>query len=162
MLTGCGTFSGQPAPIESRGLHDSSTPAPLARPAIERKPDTGLRDQLYSQYEAWKGTPYRMGGLSDQGIDCSGLVYVTYKAMLGMNLPRSTDAQARLGHSVRRTELRTGDLVFFKTGLFGRHVGIYLDGGRFLHASEIGGVKISALDNGYWKRTYWQARRLGT
>lgn len=117
-------------------------------------------DKLLQRYAAWEGTRYRIGGLSRKGIDCSGFVYLTYQELLGVDLPRSADLQASLGQEVAEKELRTGDLVFFKTGRRGRHVGIYLDGGRFMHASSTRGVTISSLDDRYWARKYWKATRL--
>jgi probable lipoprotein NlpC len=61
---------------------------------------------------------------------------------------------------VSRAALRTGDLVFFKTGIFIRHVGVYLERGRFLHASTSQGVMISEMGDAYWKLRYWKARRI--
>lgn len=132
--------------------------------AAGAKPDIGdsgsVKKKLYAQYGEWKGTKYEIGGLSRKGIDCSGFVYVTFKSKLGVILPRSTELQAEAGKSVGRSQLRTGDLVFFKTGWFDRHVGIYLDRGKFLHASTSSGVRISGLDEDYWKSAYWKARRI--
>ena len=121
-----------------------------------------VKKALYAQYSQWKGVKYEIGGLSRKGIDCSGFVYVTFKSRLGVVLPRSTEFQAGLGKSIGKGELRTGDLVFFKTGLFLRHVGVYLEHGRFLHASTTLGVTISKLDDAYWKSAYWRARRIET
>ena len=94
-----------------------------------------VKESLYAQYGQWKNTKYQIGGLSGNGIDCSGFVHVTFKTKLGMVLPRSTEFQAELGQDVDRDQLRAGDLVFFKTGRTVRHVGVYLEDGRFLHAS---------------------------
>lgn len=123
--------------------------------------NTGLvKETLYAQYSQWKNTKYRIGGLTRHGIDCSGFVYMTFKTKLGLVLPRSTEFQVELGESVDRNQLRAGDLVFFKTGRIDRHVGIYLEDGRFLHASTSQGVIISGLDESYWKSAYWKAKRL--
>jgi cell wall-associated NlpC family hydrolase len=65
-----------------------------------------------------------------------------------------------MGQAIQRERLRAGDLVFFKTGLFTRHVGMYIDDGDFLHVSSSNGVMVSNLEDLYWKRTYWQARRI--
>lgn len=119
-----------------------------------------VKSQLYAQHREWKGTKYRLGGLSKSGIDCSGFVYTTFKSRLGYELPRSTKLQADLGKKISKNELRAGDLVFFKTGIKVRHVGIYLENNKFLHASTSKGVMISRLDNVYWKRKYWMAKRL--
>ena len=117
-------------------------------------------DKLLQQFAVWEGTRYRAGGLSRKGIDCSGFVYLTYQELLGIDLPRSADQQAAQGKQVLTEELRTGDLVFFKTGRRGRHVGIYLDQGRFMHASTTRGVTISSMSDRYWSRKYWKATRL--
>ena len=124
------------------------------------KKDALLKEKFYAQYKEWRGVSYRLGGLSKRGIDCSGFVYMTFKTKLGLTVPRTTEMLARSGRSVARERLKAGDLVFFKTSYSVRHVGIYLEGGRFLHASKSRGVMISRLDNVYWKRKYWQARRL--
>lgn len=131
-----------------------------ANPVEELHNSALTTDTLLRQYTAWEGTRYRVGGLSRKGIDCSGFVYLTYQDLLGVDLPRSANQQASLGKQVLTEELRTGDLVFFKTGRRGRHVGIYLDGGRFMHASTTKGVTISSLDDRYWSRKYWKATRL--
>ena len=120
-----------------------------------------VKKKLYAQYSQWKGTKYKIGGLSKDGIDCSGFVYVTFRS-LGVVLPRTIESQAELGKSIGKSQLRTGDLVFFKTGIFVRHVGVYLERGKFLHASTSLGVVISELDEDYWKSTYWKAKRIET
>ena len=101
-----------------------------------------------------------MGGLSKDGIDCSGFVYTTFRSKLGINIPRSTALQSKIGSNVSKNKLRTGDLVFFKTATKVRHVGIYIENNKFLHASTSKGVMISKLDNVYWKSKYWKSKRL--
>ena len=150
LLAGCGQ-----APVKETPAYPTGSRIDLADASL-------VRQQLYEQYRQWKGTKYEIGGLSRRGIDCSGFMYVTYKSRLGVVLPRSTELQADSGKGVNRGELRTGDLVFFKTGMFVRHVGVYLEHGRFLHASTSRGVMISELDDGYWKARYWKARRIET
>lgn len=120
-----------------------------------------MKAKMYRQYRQWQGTSYAYGGLSKRGIDCSGFVYLTYLEQLGIKLPRSTKLQAQVGQQVPRGDLRAGDLVFFNTGFKGRHVGIYLEQGRFLHVSTKRGVMISSLGDNYWRERYWQARRVG-
>ena len=119
-----------------------------------------VKESLYAQYEQWKNTRYRIGGLSRDGIDCSGFAHVTFKSRLGIILPRSTEFQAELGEEIDKSELRAGDLVFFRTIKSGRHVGVYLEDGKFLHASSSQGVTISGLAESYWKSAYWKAKRL--
>jgi cell wall-associated NlpC family hydrolase len=121
-----------------------------------------VKDALYAQYDEWKGTRYQIRGLSKNGIDCSGFVHMTFKSKMGIVLPRSSELQAELGIDVDKDQLQAGDLVFFKTGRTMRHVGVYLEDGRFLHASTSSGVVISHLNESYWKSAYWKAKRLET
>jgi cell wall-associated NlpC family hydrolase len=119
-----------------------------------------VKQILNQQYKDWRHVQYRMGGISKNGIDCSGLVYQTYRTKLGINMPRSTKYQSKIGRAIQQEELRTGDLVFFKTGIFTRHVGIYIDDGDFLHVSASKGVIISNLEEKYWSNAYWKAQRV--
>jgi len=83
-----------------------------------------------------------------------------YRDVFGRRLPRTTEEQETVGSPVNRGSLEPGDLVFFKTGRFRRHVGIYVENGLFMHASASDGVRLSSLKNRYWRRHYWKARRL--
>lgn len=135
---------------------------PLANAAPgEPAPASTSAGRLRTLTEAWRGTPYRLGGTTRDGIDCSAFASILYREAFGIELPRTTDAQARVGAKVERARLRPGDLVFF--GLRGRgrisHVGVYLGGGEFAHPSESQGVTISSLDTAYWSRRFSTARR---
>lgn len=118
-----------------------------------------VRQALLDQHERWVGTPYRLGGTTGRGVDCSALVQNIFSASFHYDLPRTTGEQVELGEAIERSQLQAGDLVFFKPPGPYRHVGIYLGEGLFLHASTSQGVMISELDNQYWQRYYWQARR---
>ncbi|WP_074398524.1 MULTISPECIES: NlpC/P60 family protein [unclassified Halomonas] len=118
-----------------------------------------VREALLSQHEEWVGTPYRLGGTSQRGIDCSALVRNIFRDTFELDLPRSTRGQIHEGRSIDRQSLRAGDLVFFRPPGAYDHVGIYVGDGHFLHASTSKGVIISSLDNSYWNRYYWQSRR---
>ena len=125
-------------------------------PADSRK----ILDVLYQEFEAWEGVPYRLGGLSKKGVDCSGFVYMAYLNRFKIRLPRSTHQQSQAGKYVFRRDLRAGDLVFFRIGYFTRHVGVYLENGLFAHASKSSGVMISDLQDNYWSKRYWKAVRI--
>lgn len=118
--------------------------------------------QLNEQLGQWRGTPYRYGGMSRGGIDCSGFVYMTFRDRFDLQLPRTTEAQTDIGTRIDKDELLPGDLVFFKTGggENGLHVGIYDTDNQFIHASTSQGVIRSSLNNVYWKKVFWQARRI--
>lgn len=147
LLAGC---SGKQSGLEMPQTHGSNR--------LEDK--RWVKQALFAQFKEWQAVPHRSGGLSKRGIDCSGFVYLTYLSRLGIKLPRSSDAQSEVGFPIDAQELSVGDLVFFKTGIFDRHVGIYLDNRQFLHVSTRKGVMISSLDDGYWSRKYWKAMRL--
>ncbi len=119
-----------------------------------------MRQNLLAHYQRWRGTPYRYGGLSRSGVDCSGFVYLTYQSAIGFTVPRTTQALAQTGERVSKSQLRVGDLIFFNTGKKTRHVGIYLGNHEFLHASTSRGVIVSKLNNPYWLSSYWKARRV--
>lgn len=123
-------------------------------------------DNILSEAESYLGTPYRYGGTSRAGIDCSAFVLSVFGAAAGMNLPRVASDQSQEGDSVDRTELQKGDLVFFSHG--GRrisHVGIVeevtADGQiKFIHAATSKGVMVSSLDDNYWGPKFRFAKRV--
>jgi len=131
-------------------------------------PKTQLADrimviaQLDDQLSQWHGTPYRYGGMGRGGVDCSGFVYLTFRDRFDLQLPRTTSAQTDIGTRIKKSDLLPGDLVFFKTGSGenGLHVGIYDTDNQFIHASTSQGVIRSSLDNVYWRKVFWQARRI--
>ncbi len=105
------------------------------------------------------GTPYVFGGTSTRGFDCSGYVQHVF-AMMGVNIPRTADAQYYAGRKVTGG-MHAGDLVFFQTYEPGpSHVGIYLGRGRFVHASSSHGVMVSSLGDSYWGPKFIGAKRL--
>jgi len=108
-----------------------------------------------------EGVPYVYGGATPQGFDCSGLVQFVYREA-GTPLPRTVRHQAAAGRHVARSNLLPGDLVFFRTrGRSISHVGIYVGGGRFVHAPSTGKVvRADTLDNEWLLRRYAGARRV--
>ncbi len=115
---------------------------------------------LYSQYTNWKRVPYLFGGTTKRGVDCSAFVQNTYLVQFNLKVSRSTKTLQREGYSVSKSRLKAGDMVFFKTGRNSRHVGIYLENGKFMHASSSKGVIISSLKESYWRNHYNTSRRV--
>ncbi|WP_394129141.1 C40 family peptidase [Shewanella maritima] len=115
---------------------------------------------LNAFYQHWQGTPYRLGGLDKRGMDCSGFVYLAHQSILGSYIPRTVEGQTDLGNKIDKSQLLVGDLVFFKTSWRGRHVGIYMGNGQFMHVSTKRGVMMSRMDNVYWQPRFWFASRI--
>jgi len=140
------------------GCSSHRAPPPNARLSDSIAVIAGLNDQLHH----WSGTPYRYGGMTRGGIDCSGFVLLTFRDQFELQLPRETRQQATIGTEIDKDDLLPGDLVFFKTGSgeSGLHVGIYDTDNQFIHASTSRGVMRSSLNNVYWRKNFWQARRI--
>lgn len=123
------------------------------------KPDRGsIVESLYKEAVAWLKTPYRYGGNSRKGIDCSAFTNTIYANVFGVKLNRSSkDISARDVKELKRNELKPGDLVFFATSRKRKgvsHVGVYLGNDYFVHASTRKGVTISSLNEPYYNRTF--------
>ena len=110
-------------------------------------------------YREWEGVPYRWGGTTKRGVDCSGLTQNAYEDVPHLRIPRTTAEQIREGSRVSLRDARPGDLVFFDTGY--RHVGVYVGQNKFFHASSSKGVTLSSLANTYWSQTFRTVRRIG-
>lgn len=109
------------------------------------------------------GTPYKSGGTTAKGFDCSGFTSYVF-AKMGIDLPRVSSDQATIGTKVAKTDLTAGDLVFFDTSGGNNsaisHVGIYIGDGKFAHASLSRGVVVDKIDSSYYKPRYVTARRI--
>jgi cell wall-associated NlpC family hydrolase len=144
-------------PVASDGsATSSSSSTPTASP-IAAPPPSSVGARAVAVAMRYIGVPYRWGGASPSGFDCSGLVMYAF-AQVGVSLPHSSYAQYGMGAPVPRDALQPGDLVFFD-GL--GHVGIYVGGGSFIHAPHTGTtVQISSL-SGWYASSYVGARRIG-
>jgi murein DD-endopeptidase / murein LD-carboxypeptidase len=117
--------------------------------------------RLYQMVSEWIGVPYKYSGGSKQGIDCSGLVCNVYRSCYDRVMTGSAQDIFKTIEPIRKTELREGDLVFFKirkTRI--SHVGIYLGQNRFVHASLKKGVIVSYLDDPYYSKFFYKGGRL--
>jgi cell wall-associated NlpC family hydrolase len=140
----------------------ASTPqkAPVASSGSTR-PTAELGGQAAATALKMVGKPYRYGGSSPSGFDCSGLVLYSYK-QAGVSLPHSTDKQRSLSRGIKLAELRRGDLLFFnQEGKKYGHVAVYVGDGKFVHAPSSGkSVRSDRLDSPYWKKHLSEARRI--
>jgi len=111
--------------------------------------------KLFAFIDDWYGTPYRFGGSSKDGIDCSAFAGNLMTAVFGIGLPRMAKEQYKACEHVQKNNLEEGDLVFFHTTRKGiSHVGVYLGNNKFVHASLNYGVTISDLTDGYYARAF--------
>ena len=113
-----------------------------------------LQRKLLKSYTNWKGTKYQLGGDSKEGIDCSGLTRRIYREVYGIELPRRTYEQVKIGSRIERKDLKPGDIVYFKPEGTGSHTAVYLGETLFINASTAKGVVISTLENTYWNKYF--------
>jgi len=142
-----------------------------AKPQVSRKPNqsthrataSSRQTKLAMEAKRYIGIRYRYASsLPSRGFDCSGFVYYLLQRQ-GVTVPRTASAMFSVGKPVKRSELRPGDLVFFKTTPRERitHVGVYIGDGKFVHASSAKGrVIVSSLTTGYYAHRYVGARRM--
>ena len=118
------------------------------------------RERIEAAARSWLGTPYRYGGVDRRGIDCSALAQHLLGGV-GAAIPRTVGGQRHVGKVVSRDDVVPGDLIFFRLES-GRvdHVGVALDGDRFVHASSSKGVVIERIDDGYFARRIAMVRRV--
>lgn len=125
--------------------------------------DVTEKDKIIFEVIKYLDTPYRYGGTTGSGLDCSAFTGTVYRNSIKINLPRSSADQFGVGEKITdQDDLQFGDLVFFQTRRRARvsHVGIYLGDRYFAHASTSSGVTVSSLDETYYKKRYVGARRL--
>lgn len=126
---------------------------------------TTIREKMLMEIIKYLGTPYKYGGNTKDGIDCSAFTQTVYRDVFNISLERSARLQYKQGEVIEKgDELKYGDLVFFNTRQRVKpgHVGIYIGDNLFAHASTKKGVTITAFDYDYYKRTYMGARRFET
>ncbi len=158
-------------PLDLAGVEETSTSAAersTSNVAGDLDPATVAR--IMQSYNSWLGCPYRAGGHSRAGFDCSGFTMTFFHDVLGIPLIHSSRSQFEYNCSqpLDKGELRCGDLVFFTTN--GKrpsraninHVGIYLEEGKFIHSSSRGGVRIDRLDAPYYIKTWVTGGRVSS
>ncbi len=164
-FTGSAGFAGFIGILAATGLIrlSSCTSAPRFRSGPpDSPPREADRQEIVRFAKSFIGTTYRYGGTSRNGVDCSGLIIAVYREF-DISLPRTSLDQSRAGEQVKRSKIQPADLVFFKTSRSRSvsHVGIYIGGGRFIHAStSTHKVRIDELNNDYFRHRFRGARRV--
>lgn len=116
--------------------------------------------KLFNFVYEWIGTPYRFGGSTKKGIDCSAFTKQLYNQVFNLDIKRSSRDIFSMVSPVKRDDLKEGDLVFFKIRSRSiSHIGIYLGDNKFAHAS-LRGVAISSLDDAYYNRYFYKGGRV--
>ena len=123
--------------------------------------DTASKLELYYQMYEWLGTRYRFGGETKKGVDCSGFTGIIYEKVYNRVLPRDSRSMFKMTKPVPRSEMKEGDLLFFRIhrGQVS-HVGVYIGDNKFVHASTTQGVIVSDLREGYHRRYFYKAGHL--
>lgn len=154
-----GSCSVRSAPRYTADATDSDS---VVRELKERRGASPSR--LVRVVEGYLGVPYKWGGTTRAGMDCSAFTRTVFRQTYGIELPRTSRQIYRVGRSVsRRQDLKPGDLVFFQNTFSGRgvsHVGIYVGKGRFAHVGVSTGATITSLDHPYFRVRYVGARRV--
>ena len=160
LLGGCSFYQGEKRLGYNRYIADypkysKQTRLKTNKKKIQKVANKSLRDII----KPWLGTPYKYGGSSKKGTDCSGFVMNIIGAFKGVQLPHSSSASWKMGKSVSKKNLKPGDVVFFGNFFGINHNGVYVGNNQFAHASSSKGVIIQPLSNEYWAGKYKGARR---
>ena len=139
-------------------------PKASATPAEKAEAYREARSRLIATAGKYEHTPYRYGGIDRNGLDCSGLVYLSFREALGISVPRNAESLYAWAEKIPVEDAQPGDLLFFATTGNGRisHVGIFTGNRKFIHSASEGpvtGVMYSSLDERYWSRTFAGAGR---
>ena len=163
ILTGCSSMR-----------HSRGVTAHRSAPAAVSSERTGSREvavppkaspsmsALLMEADSWVGTPYKYGGNTREGVDCSGFVLQVYLRALDISLPRTSAQQQEFCRKIRRDEMKPGDLMFFSVREGGNvgHVGIYIGDDKMIHASSKAGVVVAPVTTDYFVRNYLGSGRV--
>lgn len=167
-LTACSSskvVKGTARTLETGSNTVKGTNEPIAKAEYIRKlgidPPPESNQMLLRTIADWMGTPYKYGGSSKNGVDCSGFIQEVYKVVYNQMTPRTTIQLFSASESVSKRQLKEGDLVFFDINSSKvEHAGIYLFEDYFAHASTSRGVMISKLSDIYWSKYFKSGGRL--
>lgn len=152
MLSGCGSTKNTAKVVKI---------TPVGNEVVTKQPAMSVSSALAPQSQSllneasqWLGTPYKYGGVTKDGVDCSGFVMQVYLSSLAIKLPRNSKEQSDYCTPTKKAELVPGDLLFFGSGNSISHVGIFIGDTRMIHASSSKGVIISDINEEYYFRNF--------
>lgn len=146
---------GKPATVQVKHKVTNHTAKPL-----RTVPVSGNVKEILTYANTFTGVPYKFGGTTPAGFDCSGYIRHVFQKV-GVQLPRQADEQYTVGKKVEKQNLQPGDLVFFETYEPGvSHSGIYIGDGQFISATSSSGVAVADIDDSYWGPRYVGAKRV--
>lgn len=119
-----------------------------------------LENELLKSFNNWKGTKYAWGGDSSRGMDCSALTRRVYREVFGYELPRVSADQVKVGRKISVSNLKPGDILFFRPENRVNHTAVYLGNSLFINASTSKGVVLSSLESSYWGKYFKYAVRV--
>lgn len=168
LLSGCAGMKPSPKYTSNKGGGKKSSP--IAKKSSKKMPllsaatrlSSPIKLSMLTSINRYKGVPYKWGGDTMRGMDCSGFTMKVYEESARTTIPHHAASQYKLGTKISRKRLKFGDLVFFRDieskGV--SHVGIYVGNDNFVHASLSKGVVTSSMNQPYYKKRYVSARRL--
>lgn len=149
------TTQGKPATVQVKHKVTNHTAKPLRTVTV-----SGNVKEILTYANTFTGVPYKFGGTTPAGFDCSGYIRHVFQKV-GVQLPRQADEQYTVGKKVEKQNLQPGDLVFFETYEPGvSHSGIYIGDGQFISATSSSGVAVADIDDSYWGPRYVGAKRV--
>ena len=149
------TTQGKPVTVQVKHKVTNHTAKPL-----RTVPASGNVKEILTYANTFTGVPYKFGGTTPAGFDCSGYIRHVFQKV-GVQLPRQADEQYTVGKKVEKQNLQPGDLVFFETYEPGvSHSGIYIGDGQFISATSSSGVAVADIDDSYWGPRYVGAKRV--
>ena len=168
VLSGCGVMKPSPIYTSEKGSSEKAAKPNRTKPTrstpltIAVRLTSPIKLSMLTSIDRYRGVPYKWGGDTMKGMDCSGFTMKVFGESANLNIPHNAAAQYKLGAKINRRQLKFGDLVFFRDieskGV--SHVGIYIGDETFVHASLSKGVINSSMNQDYYKKRYVTARRI--